>query len=454
MSGVALFAYVFGGAAAVVVLFLVTKALVSPKRIHSIERLIESGNTKAAIRQVKLMLARNKKNIDAHWLLGECYRAENRPDLAVVEYRYISNAGRYTGVASERRVRVRLAEEFLKLKQLDESQKEYILLSKLEPGNYEHYYQIGRLFEERNLPDPALVNYKRVISLNPSHAEAHMRVGVILFHKKDHTGAQKSFQAALQASSKKSAPNYYLGMIAKVSGDIATALTYIEKSLHDHEFRQRALLERADIFALRRDYPQAIQELKKALTLGEDDLSVTLAVRYLLARCYETVKDIGEAIVQWEWINARNPRYRDVASRLALYADLRTDDRLKDFLITPQEKFGQHCERIVRMLGFEVQEITLKNQEIAEIVAFESRGRGREETSSLRVIRIFRGTDPVGTEDIREIYDQMKRMNVMQGICITASKFSQSAIEFAQTRPIELVDKDELVKLLHRMDRR
>ncbi|MGQ9616602.1 MAG: tetratricopeptide repeat protein [Spirochaetota bacterium] len=453
MSSLELYIAVFIGVVAAFSLLLLARRFVSPRKIQAIEHLIELGNVRSALRQVRAMLRWDQKNIDAHWLLGECYRAQGQSELAVNEYKYITTKGKYTAFVSERKVRLRLAEEYMKLKQLDECQKEYILLTRLEPNNYEYYYRIGRLFEERNLHDPALVNYRKVLSLNPAHSETHMRIGVILYNKKDYIGAQKSFDKAIQFSANMKASYYYLGRIAMVSGDLGKALDLFEKSLQDQEFGQKAFLERANIFAMKREFFQAIQELEKALRMGDENLQVVLEIRYLLALCFEESKDIGKAIEQWEWINERSPGYRDVPSKLAHYADLRIDDRLKDFFILPQEKFTRYCEDIVHLLGLEVQEINLKNQETAEILAYESRGRGREEISLMQVIRIFRTSEPVGVEALRELYDQMKRINALRGICVTASKFSRSAIDFAQTRPIELVDKDELSRFLHQMDR-
>jgi restriction endonuclease Mrr len=42
----------------------------------------------------------------------------------------------------------------------------------------------------------------------------------------------------------------------------------------------------------------------------------------------------------------------------------------------------------------------------------------------------------------------MRRMNANRSICIAASKFTRTALEFAEIRPIELIDKDELTKIL------
>jgi thioredoxin-like negative regulator of GroEL len=83
MTNLLVFAAVFGTCGFGIVIFFVFRIMVSPKKLHHIESLIANGNVKSAIRQAKTLLSRNERNADAHFWLGECYRAEKRPDLAV-----------------------------------------------------------------------------------------------------------------------------------------------------------------------------------------------------------------------------------------------------------------------------------------------------------------------------------------------------------------------------------
>ena len=64
--------------------------------------------------------------------------------------------------------------------------------------NYENFYNIAKLFEERNYTDSALTNYKKVIALNPQHSESHMRMGVIYLKKKQLNEAKRSFLMSLK----------------------------------------------------------------------------------------------------------------------------------------------------------------------------------------------------------------------------------------------------------------
>jgi len=451
MGMLMVFVLVFGGVGIVVLFIFAIKRLVSPKRLAAIERMIESGNTKTAIRQVKNILARNERNPDAHWYLGECYRAENRLDLAVVEYRFISNTGKYTNISTEKKIRERLAHAYLKLEQIDEAQKEFILLSKIEPNNYETFFNIAKLFEERDYTDSAITNYQKVLSINPKHAPSYMRIGIMLIRKQQFNEAKKALMISLKLDPQSIACYYYLGKISVKAGDSEAALAQFEKALKDPDLRQRASLERANIFLIRRDFKQAIHELERGLAYGDEDQQLVLAIRYLLAQCYEASKDIVSAVEQWERIYSSNPKYRDVAEKLAIYSDLRTDDRLKDFLTASQAKFQDYCTKIVESMGLAIQDVFVRNQDLVEVFALETQSRWRNAKKAPSIIKIFRTVDPIGYDAIRVLYDQMRKMNANRSICISASKFTRTAVEFAQIRPIDLIDKDELSKLLEKI---
>jgi tetratricopeptide (TPR) repeat protein len=367
----------------------------------------------------------------------------------VVEYRYITNTGNFTSLATQRKVRKKLAEEYLKLGQIDESQKEYILLSKLEPQNYENYYHIADLFERRNYSDSALANYNKAVTYNPKHTESYMRMGRLLFKKQLPNDAKKAFMEAIKYDPENTPSHYYLGKIARAGGDTQTALAHFEKALRDKDLKQRVLLERANIFVVKGDLVRAVPELERAMGLGEKDVPAMLGIRYLLARCYEINKDLMKAIEQWERIYAVRPKYRDVAEKLTLYSSLRADDKMKDFLTASQESFKNTTALIVKSMGLAVQDVFLINQDLVEIYALETQSRWRNAKKASIIVRLYRSPEPVSYDDIRGLYDQMRKVGAMRSICIVASQFTKSAAEFAQIRPIDLVDKEKFSKILH-----
>jgi restriction endonuclease Mrr len=99
-------------------------------------------------------------------------------------------------------------------------------------------------------------------------------------------------------------------------------------------------------------------------------------------------------------------------------------------------------------MGLAVQDVFLRSQDLVELYALETQSKWRNAKKAPSIIKVYRSVDPIGYDTIRALYDQMRRMNANRSILIAASKFSRTAVEFAQIRPIELIDKDELTKIL------
>ena len=120
-----------------------------------------------------------------------------------------------------------------------------------------------------------------------------------------------------------------------------------------------------------------------------------------------------------------------------------------DFLTASQESFQNTAVLIVKSMGLTVQDVFLMTQDAVEIYALETQSRWRNAKKATIIVRLYRTAEPIGYDDIRGLYDQMRKVGAMRSICIVASQFSKSAVEFAQIRPIDLVDKEKFTKLLH-----
>ena len=84
----------FGSIVLVLILFLV-KNFVIPKRLDSIRELIKQGKTAQAAKTAKTIIAKDHRNVDAHFLLGEAYIAEQKPELALMEFKSINQIGKF-----------------------------------------------------------------------------------------------------------------------------------------------------------------------------------------------------------------------------------------------------------------------------------------------------------------------------------------------------------------------
>jgi tetratricopeptide (TPR) repeat protein len=180
-----------------VYLAFVARMVAAPKQMSQVVKLIESGNTRQAIKGLKAMLSRNEHNPLAHWYLGEAYYKEGKNELAVVECKFVLRINKFSNDISEIKVRERLAALYEGFGQAEEAQKEYILLSRLNPDKAQYHFKIGEIFYKRNYTDKAVAYFQTAIKLMPAHADTLVYLGMIHYSKGQVREALDAFNKAL-----------------------------------------------------------------------------------------------------------------------------------------------------------------------------------------------------------------------------------------------------------------
>ena len=197
--------------------------------------------------------------------------------------------------------------------------------------------------------------------------------------------------------------------------------------------------------------PKAVMEFQRGLKFARRGSETELNLRYFLADSQEKMRDIHSAISNWEKIVEVNANFRDVQEKLKNYSEFRQDDRIKDFLIAGLAQFEHVCRKLVEAMGHNIMDVEIVNDTDIEIIGTETEGKWRNTRQTNRIIRIIRTTDTIQDRLLRRLYESMKLKNATRIIVITTGDFSQSAVDFANTRPIELMGKAQLVELLRKI---
>jgi len=424
------------------------KYIWGPRRMDGLSKLIESGQYKKAAAEAQLLIKQNERNHRAHYMLGLCYFYTKQMNPAMYEFRLLTRLNRYDDIVKEEDVRNKLAEVYLSLGQLEEAQKEFLLIIRLNPSNSEIMFKIAKIFFERGFMDQAYSYFMKVIGINAKHAEANFYIGQILFQNKKGNEALAHFNTAIKCDPQLHKANYFLGVINKSNSNYHQAIACLDDAQKDAEFRQRSRLIKGQCYFETGDFPKATVELERALKDITEEDSVALAIRYTLAANYERLRDLPAAIEQWEAITKIKPGYNDVLEKLATYQELRTDDKLKDFMTASVAGFEQLCRDTVKAMGFDAVKFNLEGGNHAIILASEPESKWRNTKVSNKLIHIFRDTDSVSEQTVRTIQEEMKKVNANKAICISTSKFSQAARDFANARPIDLIDQAGLAEIL------
>ena len=445
--------YVVIGVFAVIIsalIFLIIKTVLVPKKVDAVPKLLKQGKTQAAIKLAKTIIAKDPKNYTAHYYLGKSYLAENKSELAGLEYKLVNENALFGNGIDELTFRKEYAGLLVKQNQQNEALKNLLLLTRLEPNNGDHYFNAGSIYEAAGRYDTALGFMQKAIKLSPKNAKAHAEMGLMYYRMKNFPEARKEIDTALKLSPDFYTSYYYLGKIQKDAKDYSSAVKSFEKAQRDPEIKQKAIIEHGSCYLMAGRYDNAIVDFQRAIELDKTNMAPeTLYARYFLASCYEKGHKIEKAIEQWDAIYKRNKGFRDVAAKLAEYKDLHLNDSLKDYLTCSNEEFTQLC-KLTAEKALKMQCLTCELKKFGcQITAIEkSSDSWKSVRKQVLYIRFYRETDPLEDSVIRDTLDALKPTGSVKGYIFSSSGFTNTAKAYAENRPVELGDKTKLEAIL------
>nr|WP_248006765.1 tetratricopeptide repeat protein [Treponema pallidum] len=445
----ALLAAAFSSSIVFLLVFLM-RGFSIPRRQLLVEKSFRDGKYALAIKHAHAVLAKDPHNWAVRVLLGRAHLAEGKRDVALMELRAASSRAAFGTVVDEVEFRKTIAQLYLQFDQIEEALKEYTLLIRLDPTCADYHYRIGQLFERKNVTDRAAAYYRQCIGMDAAHPAAHAALGSLLLRSGHLVEARAELDTVLALEPANAEALFCQGQLLRKEREYAAALRSFEQASRSPVLRQKCFTERGCCYMDAKDVDRAIVEFDRALRCksqsGENE---DLQIRYLLASCYEKKRDVEKAIEQWEAINARSAGFKDVTIKLAQYQDIRLNDRMKEYLTLDGDSFFDLCQRIVskalRLSIDSVQDV----RGCCEIVATERDEKGWSNVRTQpKVVVFYREARVLDDSFLRAILERMKERGIARGVVVTSSSFSRAALSFAENRPLELLGKNELERLL------
>ncbi len=421
---------------------------VFPRKIEEIAKMVEIGQTKLAIKKLTELLEKDDRDVYAHYLLAEAYMKEDNVQYAILEYRQVLKLGKYDDKVREVDVRTKLARIYKDRNAIEDAKKEFLILTKIDQMNYEHFFELGKIFFETGMIDKASIYLRKSISNNSRHEQSYYYLGQVYYRTGNYNEAKQSFLETIKIEPENSKAHYFLGLVLRQQGDYEWAIKEFEIAQKSDDIKVKCFLAKGTCYSERELYPKAVVEFERGLKFARKGSETELNLRYYLASAQENMRDLQSAIGNWEQIAAVNRNFKDVQEKLKSYAEFRQDDRVKDFMIASLSQFEHTARKLAETMGYTILDVEIISDTEIEILATESEGKWRNTRASNRILRILRTTDTVSDKLLRRLNEGMKQKNANRIIIISSGDFSQSAVDFSNTRPIELYGKADIAKLL------
>ncbi len=420
--------------------------LIGPHKLDSIKALLESGKYEQAIASLNAIMKKDDKNPLAHLYLAEAYYFNNNFEMAMVEYKQVMSSGRFSNTATEKVIRKRLAEIYLKFGQLEEAQKEFVVLSKLEAHNSEYLYQIGNLFYQRGMREQALAYLDKSFKSGKSSAELFFLMGKIYYEMTRTNEALAAFTSCVKLEPKNYEAHYYIGLILKAMNSYGKAVQELEvaEQTKDNTLRVKSIFQKGLCKLEVGELDGAKSDFERALKYSTEENNTTIAIHYTLGLTYERERRLVEAVEQWEKVAQMRPNFQDVQTKLTEYEDLRIDDKLKDLLTSTPTTFEIISQNLLKTLGYETLESNMLDDDNLEVVGMERSVKWRNVRGGKVLVRISRDNEDVNEDQVAKLVENLKLNHGIRAIYISTGKFTPQAVRYSENRPVDLYDRQRL----------
>lgn len=433
------------------IVYIVHK-MFAPQKMVQMQNAVKKGNYRQAIKIGQELLQKDRNDPEVHYLIAESFYAQGKTKEALAEYIKTTNRETSSHVIKFEILHERLAELYLKENNLEEAVKEYLELYQKNPNNFDYCFALAELSEKRHKYEMAAKYYLASIKLKSTNVPALVSLGVIFAASRKYAEGEKLLSKAIRLDPDNGKALYYLGLCKKNSDEKDEALRYFQDASRDKEFKVKSLSERGLIYLSKEKYEDAAAEFQRALKNMEYSFanrSTILNIRYTLANCYETMHDITNTVTQLEEIKKISPNYKDVAARLASYDAMRMGDEMKDFMTATEEEFLNICKKTAsEKMKMSISSSELIQRDIAQIIGTDNDKKWLNMKQRPEVVRFYRISTPVTERELRDVLDFARRRDALKVIVLSASSFSQTALNFVQERPIQLMDKTALADMI------
>ena len=402
------------------------------------------------LKEANKALAQNPKDNVALRTLADIYYEDKEWDKAMKTYGVLVNLSATNQEVDEAYVTLRYGLAALQLQQLEEAYKSLVVARTLKPDTFELNFNLGYLEFRRRNYEKAAGLLRAAHEQQPEQIPVQRYLGQTLYKLKKYNDSIAILRRVLDQQPDDKESLFVLGQAYFELGQNDQAVRIFSHLRADPAFGPRAALFSGSIYLKNRHFERAQTDFELGLRHENIPADIALELKYRLAAAYVKQQQIGKALPLLEEINQTSPGYKDVPQQLARNRELHSNKNLQVFLVAPPSEFVALCRKVtssfIPQSRVKITDISVNKSEYADILA-------EVETSKwvdVILFRFIRTSGSVGELLLRDFHSRLKDLKAGRGFCLTAGEFSDSAKQFVEARLIDLIEKEELVKILNR----
>lgn len=438
--------------ALVVVVVMISKG--SSKKDASGKKLsnnIQKKGSSAVIKDLEKKLSHDPHNVNALETLGNLYFEEKNWEKVWSIYKTlydISAAHVEIDIAKSTR-RMGIAAFFME--KPDEAINALILSGKKDANSFDTNFYLGRAFYLKQVYDKAAICFKKAKLISADNTSINEYLGLSLFHSQKYREALPYLKSTLDEHPENKELLYNMAVAMSECGMGDKALKVFVHLRPDPQFGALSCLEAGKMHERAKDFKAAIADYEIALKLSNIPEQTLLQIKYRCANDFIAINNISAGLAILKQIQAQRTGYKDVESLVSRYQELNQNQNLQVYLLSGTSDFVALCRKIIQVFYkdafVKVEDVSVASESIEIICSVES---NKWEAKSL--FRFYRTQTIIGDIYVREFHSKMRDAKCDNGICITMGSFSESAHKYTEGRPVDLIEKEQLSKILKKIN--
>ena len=436
---------------AIVIIIAFAAVLIGISTRKSSPKKNKKKNRSQIIKEASRKLGQDPHNPDGLIALGDVYFSEHNWEKAYQIYDTMLNIAPAHKEIDPFTAALRQGICAYKLDKIQDAFRGLPSALQINPASFDANYYLGLTCYANKEYEKAIPFLKKAIASNPEASNINAPLALSIYKAKHYKECLAFLRRALDETPDNKELLFSMA-------DAMTECGYGEKALKvflhlrpDPEYGARSCLEAGLIHIRANAYEKAMQDFEIGLKHQNTPSDILIELRYRYAQVCFTTKNIGLGISQLREIQIINPSYKDVNQLLARYSELNQNKNLQVYLMSGTSDFVALCRKIVLAYHnrsmVKIQDISVQPDHVEILLNVDS-----SKWEDTEIFRFYRTTGSIGELYVRDFQARVSDSKADRGICFTAGSFSEEGKKYAEGRPIDLVPKDALVKLLKKID--
>lgn len=416
----------------------------------------DKGGKKQKERQIIIRDATKKLSSDPHNVsaltdLSSLYYKEHNWQNAYPLYTTLVNL-------ATTRVGINLAEVKLRhgvcaanLSKYPEAAKSLLEARKLNPDVFDVNFYLGKVLVEQKEFDKAIPLLKKAITINNDVPECYGMIGKAYYLSKKYKESLPYLRKALDSNPEDKELLFSMADALNESGTPDRAIKVFMHLRPDPVYGAQSCLAAGVYHTRCNQNDLAIKDFEIGIKHENAPLDLALNIKYRLAQCYIKANNMTAGLSLLKNIQLVSPNYKDVPSLITKYQELNQNSNLRTYMIGTSNEFVALCRKIAssffKKSRTKVIDINV-SADYAELLTEVSTDKWQDIIS----FRFYRTTGSTGELYVRDFHAKIRDEKAGRGICFTAGTFSDEARKYIEGRPIDLIEKSQLSKILSSLE--